>query len=137
MGVIGKTFSKSCLHPPYERSIGRLLSQSTLFMVFYQQKANKNETFEQLALGSDEVYLKVFSESSYFKPLYESSNNQLLLQSNLFIFYQQQKVNENETVKQVPVSANGINQSNFLEGAVLNCSTKGAMTASFCTAHFL
>ena len=39
-------------------------------------------------------------------------------------------------VKQIALSANGIYQQDFLKVAVLNRSTKGAMTGSFHRAHF-
>ena len=48
-------------------------------MVFYDQKVNKNEIFQQLALSINETYRLRLSQSSCFKLLYESSNDQLLL----------------------------------------------------------
>ena len=47
-------------------------------MVFYQQKV-ENENLQQLALGTNETYRLRRSQNSCLKPLYESSNDQLLL----------------------------------------------------------
>ena len=47
-------------------------------MAFYQQKASKNEIFKQLPLSTNETYRLRLSQSSCFKLLYESSNDQLL-----------------------------------------------------------
>ena len=43
MKFIRKDFSKYFFKTLYERSNGQLLSKSTLFIAFYQQKASKNE----------------------------------------------------------------------------------------------
>ena len=43
----------------------------------------------------------------------------------------QQMVNKNEMVEQITVNTNEIHQENFLEAAVLNCTTKGAIQAPF------
>ena len=83
MEVIGETFSQSsCLKPLYERSSG--LSSITLLMVFYQQKANENEIFKQLTLSINETYRLKIPQSTCFKSLYKSSNDQLLSQNTLF-----------------------------------------------------
>ena len=45
-------------------------------------------------------------------------------------------VNKNEMFQQIAVNANEIHQEDFLKVAVLNRSTKEAMTGSFHRAHF-
>ena len=39
---------------------GQLLSQSTLFIAFYQQKASKNETLGQFGVRANEIYSEGF-----------------------------------------------------------------------------
>ena len=92
--------------------------------------------FKQLALSSNESYRLRLSQNSCFKPLYESNNDQLLLQSNLLIVFYQQKVNKNGVFQQITGNTNKIHQGNFLKVAVLNRSTKGAMTGFFRRSHF-
>ena len=73
--------------PPYERSNDQLFSQSTLFIVFYQQKVNKNKMFQQITVSTNKIYQLDFLKVC-FKLLYEKSNDWILLQSTLFtVFY--------------------------------------------------
>ena len=53
MKFISKTFKSSCFEPPYERRNDWLLSWSSLFIVFYQPKASKNEMAKQIALSTN------------------------------------------------------------------------------------
>ena len=39
---------------------GQLLSQSTLFIAFYQQKVSKNEMLGQFGVGANEIYSEGF-----------------------------------------------------------------------------
>ena len=48
----------SCFKPLYERSSGQLLSQSTLFIAFYQQKASINKMLKQFGVSNNEIYQK-------------------------------------------------------------------------------
>ena len=68
--------------------------------------------------------------------LYKRNSDRLLSYSILSIAFYQQKVSIREILKQFGVRANKIYQSDFLRVAVLNYSTKGTMTGSFCRAHF-
>ena len=71
------------------------------------------------------------SQSSCFKPFYESSNYQLLSQSTLFINSYQQNLSKNEVFQQVNVNTNKIYQLDFLKVIFLNRSSKWALTGSF------
>ena len=55
-----KLSQSSCFKPLYERSSGQLLSQSTLFIAFYQQKASKKETLKQFGVRTNEIYREDF-----------------------------------------------------------------------------
>ena len=80
-------YQSGCFKPPYKRSNDQLFSQSTLFIVFYQQKVNKNEMFQQITVNTNEIYQLDFLKVC-FKLLYEKSNDWILLQSTLFtVFY--------------------------------------------------
>ena len=73
----------------------------------------------------------MLSQSSCFKPLYESSKDRLLSQSTLFTALYQQKASKHEMLKQFGVSTNEIYQEGFLKVYALSRSTKGAKIGSF------
>ena len=50
----------TCFKPLYERSNGQLLSQSTLFIFFYLQKASINENIKQFGVSPNEIYKEDF-----------------------------------------------------------------------------
>ena len=55
--------------PLYERSNDRLLSWSTLFMAFYQQKVSKNEMLQQFGVSANGIYQWDFLKAAVLKPL--------------------------------------------------------------------
>ena len=57
---IRKTFSKHLFETSLSKSKDQLLSQSTLFIAFYQQKASKNEMLKQFGVSTNEIYQSDF-----------------------------------------------------------------------------
>ena len=115
-----------------ERSNDQLLSQSTLFTAFYQQKASKTEMLKQFAVSPNEIYQEDFLQVVVLNRfMNERSNDQLLSQSTLFTAFYQQKASKTEMLKQFGVSPNVIYQEDSLQVALLNRSTKAAKISSF------
>ena len=54
--LLGRLSQSRCFKPLYERSNDQLLSQSTLFIAFYQQKASINEIIKQFGVSTNEIY---------------------------------------------------------------------------------
>ena len=127
----------TCFKPLFERSNDQLLSQSTLFTAFYQQKASKTEMLKQFAVSPNEIYQEDFLQVVVLNRfMNERSNDQLLSQSTLFTAFYQQKASKTEMLKQFGVSTNEIYQEAFLKVAVINHSTKAAMIGSFLRVQF-
>ena len=60
MRFIRKAFSITCFKPFCERSNGQLVSQSTLFTTFYEQKASKNDMLQQFGVSTNQIYQEGF-----------------------------------------------------------------------------
>ena len=71
------------------------------------------------------------SQSSYFKALYESSNEQLLSYSTFYLTFYQQNISKNAIVRNFLPSADKIYQYDFPKVAVFKRSTKGAISSFF------
>ena len=65
MKFISKTFSSCCFKLLYERSKDQLLSQGTLFIDFCQQKVNKNEMVQQIAVNTNEFNKEEFRKVAF------------------------------------------------------------------------
>ena len=53
--------------PLYERSNNQLLSQSTFFIAFYQQKVGKNEILQQFEVSTNDIYQENTCARDFFK----------------------------------------------------------------------
>ena len=132
MRFVRKLSQSTCFKPLYERSNGQLLSQSTLFIGFYQQKASINKMLKQFRVSTNEIYQECFLKVPVLNHSTKGAmNGQLLSQSALFIAFYQQKASKNEMLQQFGVTTNEIYQEGFLKVPVLNHSTIGAMVSSF------
>ena len=67
-------------------------------------------------------FIRKLSQSTCFKPFYERSKDQFLLQSTLFIAFYQWKASTNKILKRFGVSANEIYQENACAGDFLKQS---------------
>ena len=126
-----RTFSKSLY---LKRSTKGAINSSFRRAPCTQPSINKNLTemqcLSKLLQVQQNLSLRL-SQSTYFKPLFERSNDQLLSQSTLFTAFYQQKASKTEMLKQFGVSTNEIYQEAFFRVPVLNRSTKGATISSF------
>ena len=68
MKFVRRGFSKYCFKPLYERKKDRLLSQRTLFIAFYQQKARKNEMVKQFGINTNKIYHEDFLKVNVLNP---------------------------------------------------------------------
>ena len=121
MKSIRKTFSKRCFKPVYERSKDQLLSQSTLFVAFYQRKASINEIIKQFGISPNEIYQEAFLKV----PILNRSTKEAKISSFCrapFIAFYQRKASINEILKRFGVSTNEIYQENTCAGDFLKYS---------------
>ena len=105
-----------------------------MLIVFYQQKLNKNEIFQQITVNANEIH-QLDAHKVFFKLLYEKSNNWIFfgraLCSRFSIIKKSGKL---KGFKRICVSTKKNHEDNSL--GVLNHSPKGVMTDTFRGEYF-
>ena len=71
----------NCFKELYKRSNEQPLAKSPLYLIFYQQNIGKNTMLRNFVPSTEKNLSVRLSQSSYFKALYERSNEQLLSQN--------------------------------------------------------